>query len=162
MKQITAVAVTVLTAAAVAGAAPALADPAPQPDGPCSENLAGALTQLAEGPSYLECSSAPGNYRWTPFTGPYPTSDRWLSYGPAVTLHGQGMRNPEIRSGRWVAYPQDAGTTCTAEQSTVVSAGQVGPPQTTTGQPGQPLDFEVLPAVFSITLTGNCLWEAVH
>ncbi|CAN5353558.1 hypothetical protein BH09ACT8_BH09ACT8_31420 [soil metagenome] len=149
MKKATALAATV---AAVLAAPPALADPvAPQPDGPCSENLAGALTQRASStpaPTYLECSNAPGNYRWTPFTGPYPSSDRWLSYGPAVTLHGQGRRNPEILSGRWVAYPQDADATCSAEQVTVVSAGEVGPPQTTTGQPGQPLDFEVLPVVF--------------
>jgi hypothetical protein len=27
--------------------------------------------------------------------------------------------------------------------------------------PGQPLRFEVLPVVFSIELTGNCLWERI-
>ena len=156
-------ATAVLTAAALATAVPAPADPMrPQPDAPCSENLAGALTQLPDGASFLECSNAPGNYQWTPFTGPYPSSDRWLSYGPALTLHGQGRRNPEILSGRWTAYPQDDDTTCSAQQTVVVSAGEVGPPQTSTGQPGQPMNFEVLPVVFSITLSGNCLWEAVH
>jgi hypothetical protein len=76
-----------------------------------------------------------------------------------LELHGQGRRNPEILSGDWIGYPQDSGSRCSAEQAAVVSAGVVGPPQTSMGGPGQPLQFEVLPVVFSIKLTGNCLWE---
>jgi hypothetical protein len=30
-----------------------------------------------------------------------------------------------------------------------------------TGEPGRPLLFEVLPMVFSIDLSGVCLWEKV-
>jgi hypothetical protein len=137
----------------------AAADPgAPQPGSPCSSGLGDALTQAPDG-TFLGCSSAEGGYRWQLFTGPYPSSDRWLSYGPALTLHGQGRRNPEILSGDWIARPQDPGSACRAEQSAVISAGQVGPPQTSSGSPGQPLEFEVLPVVFTITLTGDCLWE---
>jgi hypothetical protein len=162
MTQIPAATLTVLSATAFLLAAPASADPVvPQADAPCSENLDGALTQLSDGSAYLQCSNAPGNYQWVPFTDPYPSSDRWLSYDPGLTLHGQGRRNPEILSGRWTAYPQDPAAVCAADQAAVVSAGQVGPPQTSTGQPGQPLTFDVLPVVFTITLTGNCLWEAV-
>jgi len=136
----------------VAGADPV----APQSGSSCADNLADAVTQLPDR-SFLSCVRG----SWTPFAGPYVSSDRWFSFGPAVTLHGQGLRNPEILSGRWIATPQDSGTTCSAEQAVVVSAGEVGPPQTSKGMPGQPLRFEVLPVVFSIELTGNCLWERI-
>jgi hypothetical protein len=165
MTQCRAVSVTAMFAAAVllVASAPAHADLVePQLDAPCSENLGGALTQLPDGRTYLECSNASGRYQWSEFTSPYPSSDRWFSYGPALTLHGQGLRNPQILSGSWIAYPQEEGTLCSAEQATVVSAGQVGPLQTSTGEAGQPLKFEVLPVVFSIAMTGNCLWEAAR
>jgi hypothetical protein len=77
-----------------------------------------------------------------------------------LELRGQGRRNPEIMSGDWIGYPQDSGSRCSAEQAAVVSAGVVGPPQTSMGEPGQPLQFEVLPVVFTIKLTGYCLWQA--
>ena len=156
------VAMAAIVAAVLAPGALAGADPvAPAPGSPCAGNLADALTQLSDGSTFLVCHAAPDGYRWTRFDGPYPSSDRWFSYGPAVRLHGQGLRNPEILSGHWTATPQDASSTCSAEQAAVVSAGEVGAPQVSTGQPGQALDFEVLPVVFSISLTGNCLWERV-
>lgn len=151
----------VLGAVAAAGLAAlafppvATAEPtAPQPGTPCPSEADGALTKVS-GSSVLECSAG----TWQAFTGPYPSSDRWLSYGPDVSLHGQGMRNPEILSGAWTAYPLSADATCRAEQAAVVSAGEVGPPQVSTGEPGVPLKFEVLPVVFSIELSGDCLWK---
>lgn len=148
-----------LSAAACAHAEPPAGPVVPQADAPCAESLADALTRLPDGQTLLECRSEPGGYRWKPFAGPYPASDRWLSYGPALELHGQGRRNPEIMSGPWVGYPQDTVSRCSAEQAAVVSAGVVGPPQMSTGEPGQPLQFEVLPVVFTIKLTGYCLWQ---
>lgn len=148
-----------LTASACAHAEPPAGPVVPQADAPCAQGLAGALTRLSDGTTLLECRGGPGGYRWTLFTDPYPASDRWLSYGPVLELHGQGRRNPEIMSGPWIGYPQDPGSRCSAEQAAVVSAGVVGPPQISTGEPGQPLQFEVLPVVFSIKLTGNCLWQ---
>ena len=155
-----AVAVTAMVVMAGGVAPGAAADPvAPQPDSACSATLTGARTQAKDGTTFLECVNAAGSYRWQPLTGPLPPSDRWLSYGPALTLHGQGRRNPEILSGHWIAQPQDPLGTCSAEQSAVVSAGEVGPPQTSTGRSGQAIEFVVLPVVFTISLTGNCLWE---
>src|SRR5258708_5534409 len=142
MTQTRAVSVPVMLAAAALLAVPGVAHAdlvLPRLDGPCSENLAGALTQLPDGHTFLQCDNSSGSYQWSAFTSPYPSSDRWLSYGPELTLHGQGMRNPEILSGKWVGYPQEEGTICSAEQSAVVSAGEVGPPQTSTGSAGQPL-----------------------
>jgi hypothetical protein len=147
-----------LSAPAVAHAEPVV----PQPDTQCSEELAGALTQLPDYTTFLECRSRPGvGYRWQIFDSPYPNSDRWLSYGPELTLHGEGQRNREINSGDWIAYPQDSASKCTAEQLAVVSAGKLSAPQVSTGEPGQPLKLRVLPLMFTIELSGYCLWQKV-
>jgi hypothetical protein len=153
----------VMAVTAIVGAATMLTVPragaddvAPQPGSPCAESLADALTQLPDR-AFLVCSGG----SWESFTGPYPSSDRWFSYGPPLTLHGQGLRNPEILSGNWTATPQHSDSTCSAQQAAVISAGEVGPPRTSTGEQGRPLDFDVLPVVFSIELTGDCLWERV-
>jgi hypothetical protein len=75
-----------------------------------------------------------------------------------MKLHGEGIRNTNLPSGDWIAVPQDADTQCTAVQVAVVSAGVVGAPQTVTGEKGQPLAFKVPPRLFSIQMTGYCLW----
>ena len=72
--------------------------------------------------------------RWQTVATPAPPSDRWLSVGPAMTLHGEGRRNPDVRSGDWTATPQDSTSRCRAEQSTVVSPGVVSPPKPRRGR----------------------------
>ena len=56
-------------------------------------------------------------------TIPYPNSDRWLTYGPTLTLHGEGQRNREIDSGDWIGSPQDPDGRCTAEQVAIATPG---------------------------------------
>lgn len=150
-------AVTVLLLGA--GAVPAGAEPIadPQPGSPCPVSVADAFTVLPDAREVVACGIAGGGLAWQPVTQPFDPSDVWLSYGPGLTLNGQGRRNPEILSGQWTATPLDGGS-CGAEQAPVTDAG-VGAPQTTTGKPGEMLSFEVLPVVYTITLTGNCLWE---
>jgi hypothetical protein len=143
----TVVFVTALTVAPVASAAP-------QPGGACPAPE--ALTKLPDR-TVLTCSGG----SWTPFTGPYPNSGTWVSDDAGITLHGQGLRNPEIMSGAWTATPLDPAAVCGVEQASVVAAGEVGPTQTAAGAPGQKLDFQVLPVVFNITLRGDCLWQKV-
>jgi hypothetical protein len=163
----TVAAITVAVAAAAPLAAPPAvsADPAvPQADAPCAQNVGGALTQLlnytTRVTTYLQCrAQAGGDYRWQLFDSPYPHSDRWLGYGPKLILHGEGQANREIDSGDWVAYPQDAASQCGAQQVVVVSAGKVGPPQMSTGEPGQPLKLRLLPLLFTIEMSGYCLWQ---
>jgi hypothetical protein len=128
--------------------------PAPQPNTPCSPNFAAAMTWLPNDKVPLVCA---GN-QWQTVTAPYPMSDRWLSYGPPMKLHGEGLRNASIRSGDWVATPQESTSRCRAEQLTVVDPGVVGTPQVDEGIAGQPLSFRVLPKLFSITMSGYCLW----
>lgn len=140
------------------GSAVAAADvPAPQPGTPCPAELSGAMTLLSDRHEYLICQGEPGS--WAEADIPFPPNDRWFSFGPAITLHGEGMRNPNLTSGPWTATPRDPATTCTANQLTIVRAGVLAPPQITQGIAGQPLSVQVQPRLFSIELTGDCLWS---
>jgi hypothetical protein len=133
----------------------ALSDPpAPQADTPCSPNLAYVMTWPTAAKVPLVCLDE----HWKAVTSPPPPNDRWLSVGPAMTLHGEGQRNPSVASGDWTAAPQDADSQCRAEQQTVVSPGQLSPPQLSEGKPGQPLSLQLLPRLFSIEMSGYCLW----
>ena len=154
-----------MAALAVCAAACAHASPEPPPPGPppnppavgaaCGGDLDGALTSIGGAKDLLECSGA----TWQPFLDPYPSSDRWLTTGPPLVLHGQGRRNPEFHGGTWTAAPLTADTTCSAEIVDVAGAGKTGPPQTLTAEPGQPLTLEVSTHMFSVRLTGYCLWQ---
>ena len=148
-------------AAVLVNPAVARADtPAPQAGGPCSENLADAMTQLPGGSDFLVCQGQPeGPHTWAPAAVPFDPADKWLSYGSGITLHGQGFRNPNLSSGNWRASPLDPDTVCAAEQVTVVSSGVLAPPQGSRGEPGQPLAVDLLPKLFTVTMTGDCLWS---
>jgi hypothetical protein len=140
-----------LWAQPVASAEPVL----PQPGTPCSSE--GAMTLLPDAKLPLECL---GN-QWHAVITPQPPNDRWLSFGQPMKLHGEGLRNPDVASGAWTATPQDAESQCRAEQRAVVSAGEVGPPQISESAGGQQLSFRVLPQLFSIEMSGYCLWTRV-
>jgi hypothetical protein len=139
-----------LSTSAVASADPVM----PQPGTPCSSDLSDVMTWLPDANSPLECL----NNQWQAVTTPQPPNDRWLSLGPAMTLHGEGMRNPNVMSGGWTATPQDPDSSCRAEQRAVVDAGVVGPPRVAESPQGQPLSFQVVPQLFSIEMSGYCLW----
>lgn len=146
--------------AAVGVTAPAHAraddEPPPQLGSACATDLAGAMTLLADQTTYVICQQ-PGLV-WTAAPTPFPPNDTWLSYGPAITLHGQGMRNPNLTSGPWRATPRNPETTCRVTQTTVVEAGVLADPQVTEGQKGQPLAVAMQPALFYVELAGDCLW----
>lgn len=144
-----------LLATAMAFPAIAWAEPGvPQEGSPCPPDLAGAAT-LPFGRSLpLVCQ----DMRWQAVTAPGDPSDRWVSFGPTMALHGEGLRNPNLSSGAWTATPLDPQTQCAATQHAVVSAGVVGAPVTAEGEPGQSLSVQVLPSLFDITMTGYCLW----
>lgn len=142
-----------VTVAVLATAAPAQAEP-PQPGTACTPELAGAATMPTGQSLPLVCAAG----RWSAVTVPGDPSDRWVSYGPAMALHGEGLRNPNLASGTWTATPLDPGTRCTATQQAVVSAGVVGEPLAAEGAPGRPLTVQVAPRLFDIVMTGHCLW----
>jgi hypothetical protein len=160
-----AIVLTTLAEALAALSAPtvAYADPVvPQQDTPCSPNLANAMTWLPEQKINLVCLQQPNHdYQWNVVTSDYPNSDRWLTYGTQITLRGEGTRNYNLRSGDWIALPQDADSQCIAEQIAVLSSGVVSSPQIEAGTTGQQLSFRVLPNLFSITMKGYCLWRRV-
>jgi hypothetical protein len=166
IKRAVAIVLTTLATAIAVLFAPtaAYADPVvPQPDTPCLPNLADAMTWLPEQKINLVCLQQPNQrYQWIIVTSDYPSSDRWLTYGPQLTLRGEGTRNRNLRSGDWIALPQDPDSQCIAEQIAVVSAGVVSSPQVEAGTTGQQLSFRVLPNLFSITMKGYCLWTKLN
>lgn len=120
------------------------------------------MARLSDQKLTLVCQrQASQDYRWTIVTSDYPSSDRWLTYGPELTLRGEGTRNHDLRSGDWIARPQDPDSQCIEEQIAVVSAGVVSSPHEEAGEAGQQLSFRVLPNLFSITMKGYCLWSKV-
>lgn len=154
-------ATVVVSGALSYGVPPAHADaPVPHAGAPCPADFAGAMTQLPGGRDFLVCQAgpdAPGS--WAPVLDPFDPNSRWLSYGPEITLHGQGFRNPNLRSGDWTATPLDPATVCSADQVTVIGPGELAPLVHSQGDPGQPLRLQVLPKLFTITLGGECLWS---
>jgi hypothetical protein len=45
------------------------------------------------------CTDQGEGFQWTVVSSPHPLSNRWLTYGPELQLHGPGMRNPESVTG---------------------------------------------------------------
>ncbi len=131
----------------------------PATGSPCPAELAGSMTLLPDERTYVRCEEQPGaDFGWRQVQTPFDPNDTWLSYGPAITLHGQGMRNPNLTSGSWIATPQDTETSCKATQTTVVEAGVLAEPESTEGEPGTVLALQMLPRLFYVELAGNCLW----
>ena len=144
-----------LVSAALVMAPVVSADPAaPQEGMPCPPDMANVMTWPSDAKLPLVCL----DNHWQAVTSPQPPNDRWLSFGPTITLHGEGLRNPNLASGNWTAVPQDPNTSCRAEQRAVVEAGVVGSPLVTESPMGQPLTVRVIPQLFSIAMSGYCLW----
>lgn len=147
----------ILVAAVVAVALPipqAAAEPAaPQPGSPCDAAVLGALTPTDGGA--LEC----GSQGWQTVATPYPFSDRWVSLGPPVKLHGNGLRNAELSPGEWTGTPLEPDGRCTVRQVAVLRGVGAGPPEALEGQPGQPLSFTTPELLFSAEFSGPCLWQ---
>lgn len=154
------VAGALVVAGAIFSAGIAHADaPAPQVAAACPAGLAGTMTLLPDEQTYVVCQEEiAARFAWTPAPIPFEPNDQWLSYGPVITLHGQGMRNPNLTSGRWTATPQDSETVCRVQQETVVEAGVLSAPQVSEGLAGEPLTVMMLPNLFYAELSGNCLW----
>lgn len=150
-----------VAAAAVVVAPAAVAEPdvtVPQVGSPCSADLDGTMTLLPDETTYVVCGQSDTGEAWLAVQTPFAPNDRWLSYGPPITLHGQGMRNPNLSSGQWTATPRDPEAQCRVTQTTVVEAGVLAEPEVTEGQPGAPLSVGMKPKLFYVELAGDCLW----
>jgi hypothetical protein len=79
-----------------------------------------------------------------------------------MKLHGEGLRNATIRSGDWTATPLTSDGQCGAEQLAVIPGVGAGPPQDSEGERGQPLSLQVVPKLFSIEMSGECLWQKTN
>lgn len=146
-------------AAVLTPAGMAHADEAPPQIGAaCDAGLDGAMTLLPDGTTYAACGPSGAGYAWAPAATPFPPNDTWLSYGPPITLHGQGMRNPNLTSGQWTATPRDEQSRCRVTQTTVVEAGVLAPPEVTEGAQGAAVAVQMKPKLFYAELGGDCLW----
>ena len=153
-------AATATTAALAFATAPAHADVAvPQAGAPCPADLADVMTRLPNVGDFLVCQASGS---WAPVLDPFDPVSRWLSYGAGIVLHGQGFRNPNLRSGSWTATPLNPAAVCDADQVTVIGPGELAPVVHSLGEAGQPLQLTVLPKLFTITMTGDCLWSEDH
>lgn len=112
------------------------------------------MTLLPDGQTYAVCQEN----GWVVVQTPFEPNDSWFSYGPAITLHGQGMRNPNLLSGNWMAVPLDPEAACRAQEQTVVEAGVLSDPQIFEGRQGAPLALPMLPGLFYVKLSGHCRW----
>jgi hypothetical protein len=148
------VGVAAMAPAGVAGADVAV----PAVGSACAEQLDGAMTLLPDQTTYVACRQTGPGWAWTPVQTPFPPNDTWLSYGPPITLHGQGMRNPNLSAGEWTATPQDPDSACTVTQTDVVEAGVLAQPQVSQGEQGKPLKVGLDTQLFYVELAGNCLW----
>lgn len=154
---LTAVAVVLATAMAPLCSA----DPvAPQQDQLCPPT-ADEATTMPTTPAPVSGANTPlqcRQGRWQPVALPAEPSDRWWSTGPAIALHGQGMRNPNLMSGTWSGTPLASGNQCHVTQRVVVSAGVVSAPAATDGAPDETIHFDVAPTASSVEFSGYCLW----
>jgi hypothetical protein len=132
---------------------------APRLGAACSADLAEVMTLLPDEQTYAICRDAPGGGpAWSEVRVPFEPHESWLSYGPGIILHGQGMRNPNVTEGQWTATARDPASACRAEQQTVVGAGELSDPEVAEGEPGGELAVRFRPALFYLTLSGDCLW----
>lgn len=133
--------------------------PAPQIGMACPPEMDGTMTLLPDGQTYAICEQRSGGYGWAEPPMPFEPSNAWLSYGPVISLHGQGMRNPNVTSGNWTATPLDNDTTCRAEEQTVIEAGVLSEPQVFQADQGKSMAVPLLPKLFYLNLSGHCLWS---
>jgi hypothetical protein len=117
------------------------------------------MTWPTDAKAPLLCAGTTAGYQWETVATPYPASDRWVSLGPPMKLHGEGLRNAAIRSGDWIATPLTPDGQCGVEQLAVIPGVGAGPPQVSEGERGQPLSLQVVPKLFSIEMSGECLWQ---
>ena len=95
----------------------------------------------------------------------WDTAARWTTNYSAIAYSTDGGEtwtvDPEtVRSSGWLrsssAYvPGDEHF----QQNALVYGSKTSPPQTLTAEPGQPLTLEVSTHMFSVRLTGYCLWQ---
>lgn len=124
----------------------------------CSPDLDGAMTLLPDQTTYVACRQTGVGQTWVPVQTPFPPNDTWLSYGPPITMHGQGMRNPNLSAGEWTGTPQDSESACKVTQTDVVEAGVLAAPQVSQGEQGKPLTVRMNTTLFYVELSGDCLW----
>ena len=141
-----------LTTATVIAAPTAGADPAT--DTSCTPELEGVMSKRATSDVAMLCKDR----MWWPQPVDAPPSDRWVTFGPTLTMRGQGLPNPNVVQGSWLATPIGPWTRCRSMQQSGVAPGAISPPLEDQGPPNQPMLFQIDPNMVSTQFSGYCLW----
>ena len=141
-----------LAAVSAITAPTAVADPAI--DTSCTPDLAGVLSKRAASEVIMLCRDG----MWWPQPADVPPSDRWVSFGPTLTLRGEALPNPNVVQGTWTARPLGPWTRCRSVQQSGVAASAISPPLADQGPPNSPMSFPIDPNVVTVQFSGYCLW----
>jgi hypothetical protein len=141
-----------VVATALATAPVAVADPAT--DTSCTPALGGVMSKKPTADVVMLCKDG----MWYPQPADSPPSDRWVTFGPTMTLRGEALPNPNLVAGTWTATPLGPWTRCRSVQQTGVAANAISPPQPDQGAPNMPMTFQVVNQVITTQLSGYCLW----
>jgi hypothetical protein len=150
-RRLLAVLVAIVTAT-LCGAPVAVADPAT--DTSCTPALEGVTTKKLEADVVMLCRDG----MWYPQPADAPPSNRWVSWGPTLTLRGEALPNPNINMGRWLARPLGEWTRCRSLQQTGVAAGAVSKPIADQGSIDVPMLFDIVTNAVTVHFSGYCLW----
>jgi hypothetical protein len=143
----------VIATAAATHAPIAAADPAT--DTSCTPALAGVMSKKPTADVDMLCKDA----MWYPQPADGPPSDRWVTFGPTLTLRGDALPNPNVLMGSWTAKPLGPWTRCRAVQQTGVGPGAISPPLIDQSPPNSPMAFDMEYHVVTARFSGYCLWE---
>jgi len=143
----------IATAAALSAAPIAAADPAT--DTSCTPALAGVMSKKSTSDVVMLCK----DQMWYPQPADVPPSDRWVTFGPTLTMRGEALPNPNVLMGTWTAKPLGPWTRCRAVQQSGVAAESISKPLVDQSPPNSPMAFDIGFHVVTARLSGYCLWE---
>ncbi len=129
---------------------------APRQDTPCPENLSGALTQLPDQKTILQCQIARRRTSVARSSIPVPQQRSLADLRPSADAARRRTAQSRDRFRRVDCRTRRNPTAdAEARQRAVIAAGTLSPAQTSTGKPGQPMTFRMLPLLFTVELRGR-------
>jgi hypothetical protein len=148
-----AVATVTMSVMAATGIAGADSD-APQAGAPCWGFEASSALYDAQTMSQNEvliCVKTDQGSQWQHLDGLQRPVETWFTYGPQTTL-GAGDILP---ASSWVSSPVKVDSVCTAVQT----PSDGGPSVTHTNSSGQYRDFQLIPNLATLNVSGYCNWR---
>jgi hypothetical protein len=99
----------------------------------------------------LICVKTGDESQWQHLDGLQTPVETFFTYGPAATLSAGDI----LPANSWVSSPVNVDSVCTAVQT----PSDGGPSATHTNTAGQYRDFQLIPNLASMQLSGDCNWR---